>query len=265
MRKKNLSDIKLKNILNDKTSGSSEILIELHNHLKNQAKLIHLFPEIIELTKNQFQSFQNVQHYLNEMNTFLKREKKLNGFFERYDDIFENSKNRLVTNAVHILSKYSSYITISNSKTVFDVFSELNKQKKKLKVIVSESRPKLEGRILAKKLSALNHVKVFLITEAMMANALNKSEVAIIGADSVLSNGNVVNKVGSLQLALLCNKSNIPFYVVADKNKFRRSSSFSQNEMPPEEIWRHYPKNITIKNNYFEIVNRELITQIITD
>lgn len=260
-----LLDKKLKKIVNDKTSGSSEILFELHNHLKNEKKLIALFPEIIELTKKQFKSFQSIQKYLNDMSLFLKKRKGLEFFFEKYDQIFRKSLIGLKTNAKQILNNYSSFITISNSNTVFEVLKELNQSKKKIKIFVLESRPKLEGRILAKKLSALSNIKIHLITEAMMADSVKKVDAALIGADSILATGDVINKMGSLQLALLCKEMNKPFYVVADKNKFSKSRTFSQNEMPPEEIWRHKSKNLIVQNFYFEKVDKNLITEIITD
>lgn len=260
-----LVDKKFKKIVNDNTSGSSEILLELHNHLKNEKKLIALFPEIIELTKKQFKSFQNIQKYLNDMSLFLKKRKGLDNFFDRYDHFFKKSLISLITNAKKNLNNYSSFITISNSNTVFEVLKEISLSKKNIKIFILESRPKLEGRILAKKLSALPKVKVYLITEAMMAGSLKKVDAAIIGADSILVTGDVINKIGSLQLALLCTEMNKPLYVVADKNKISRMRTFSQNKMPPGEIWRHKSKNLIVQNFYFEKVDKNLITEIITD
>lgn len=261
----NLSDGKLKKILNNNISGSSEILLELHRHLKNEQSIIFLFPEIIAIAKKQFRSFQNIQKYLNELSKFSKSRKNLKAFFEHYDSVFEQSNLSLLNNAQKILYPYSSFITISNSKTVYDVLKSLSTSKRKLKIFVSESRPKLEGRILVKKLSLLSNVKVNLITEAMMAGTMKKIDAAIIGADSVLKNGDVVNKIGSLQLALLCKEMKIPFFVVANKNKFTKSKSFKQNIKPPTEIWRHIPSKVTIENFYFEKVDSNLITRIITD
>lgn len=261
----NLLDKNFKKIVKDNTSGSSEILFELHNHLKNEEKLITLFPEIIELTKKQFKTFQNIQKYLNDMSTFLKKRKGLEIFFNKYDHIFKKSLISLITNAKIILDNYSSFITISNSNTIFEVLKELSRSKKKIKIFISESRPKLEGRILAKKLSTFTNLKIYLITEAMMAESLKKVDAAIIGADSILVTGDVINKIGSLQLALLCREMNKPLYVVGNKNKISRMKTFSQNEMPPEEIWRHKSKNLIVQNFYFEKVDKNLITEIITD
>lgn len=261
---KKLSAKRLTNILEDKTSGSSEILIELHNHLKKEQKLFFLFPELIAITKKQFISFQNIQAYLDEMENSLYREKNLISFFTRYDSIFQKNLIVLIHNAKKSLSKYSTFLTLSNSKTVLEVLKGINSSKRKIKVYVAESRPKLEGRILANRL-VKSQIAAQLITDAMIPEFLMKSDAAIIGADIILKNHDVVNKIGSRSLAIICKGMNKPFYVIADKKKFSNRNSFKQKEMPPSEIWRHHPDKIIVKNFYFEKINKELITRIISD
>ena len=117
---------------------------------------------------------------------------------------------------------------------------------------------------MARKLSKLN-ISTELITEAAMAPHINKIDAALVGADVILKNGNVVNKTGSLTLAVLCKSHSIPFYVAADKQKFSYTNKFDQKEMPPEEIWRQSNPNIKITNFYFEEINKKLITKIFID
>lgn len=261
---KKLPTKRLTKILEDNKSGSSEILIELHNHLKKEQKLFSLFPELIAITKKQFISFQNIQVYLDEMEKSFRREKNLIRFFARYDEIFQNNLTELLNNAKKILCRYSSFLTLSNSKTVFEILKGINSSQRKIKVYVAESRPKFEGRILAKRLVKYG-ITTQLITEAMIPEFLMKSDSAIIGADIILKNGDVVNKIGSQSLAIICKELNKPFFVIADKKKFSNRNSFRQKVMPPAEIWRHHPDKIIVQNFYFERVNRELISKIISD
>ncbi len=261
---KKLSEKRLTNILKNNTSGSSEILIELHNHLKKEQKLFFLFPELIAITKKQFISFQNIQVYLDEMEKSLYREKNLVPFFTRYDLIFQNNLIELLSKAKKIIGNYSTFLTLSNSKTVLEVLRGINSPKRKIKIYVAESRPKFEGRILAKRL-VKSKIATQLITEAMIPEFLIKSDAAIIGADIILKNGDIVNKVGSRSLAIICKELNKPIFVIADKKKFSNRNSFKQKEMPPEEIWRHFTNKIIVQNFYFERVEKELITEIISD
>ena len=257
-------DNKLFKIFSDKKSGSTDILIELHEHLQKEQKIIQLFPEIIDLAKTQLRTFHNVQIYLNEMKSSIKRDKNLDAFFKKYDKIFLNPFNSLYEKSKKILYKYSSFITLSNSRTVFEIFCGLKNDIPDLNVIVSESRPKNEGRLLAKKLAQVN-IPTQIITEAMIYESVKKIDAALVGSDYILKNGAVINKVGCSILAATCHVLKKPFYVIARKDKFSKSNNFNQKEMPPEEIWRHHPENIRIRNFYFEKIDKKLITKIISD
>lgn len=99
----------------------------------------------------------------------------------------------------------------------------------------------------------------------MSASHVRKCDCVIIGADTVLRNRSVVNKVGSFQLALLCNYFQKPFYVITEKSKFSLKNEFKQIEESTDEIWKDAPKGVAIKNIYFEKIPASLISKIITD
>lgn len=260
----NSSNMRFSKLFTDNKSGSLELLVELHEHLKNEKKILQIFPELIDFAAKQFRSFQNIQVYLAEMKSALRKEKKLEVFFDKYDRYFKDSLKLLLLNAGKILKPYSSFITISNSKTVLEVLKHLRVSNPELNVIVCESRPMLEGRLLAKSLIA-SKIKVRLITESMIYQFIDKVDAAITGADAILGNGDVINKSGSSLLGFGCKQFNKPFYVVADRKKFTKSKRYSAKKMPPEEIWRQYPEKIKIENYYFERIEKKLITEIISD
>ena len=135
---------------------------------------------------------------------------------------------------------------MSRSKTVIDVLKLWYKKNKKLNVIICESRPKYEGRLTALDLVKAG-IKVGLITDAMMGIYISKVDAAIIGADSVLKNGNVINKVGSKSLALFCKEYRKPFYVVTTKSKFSKSKSFRSKKENSKEVWDKSIENIKTK------------------
>lgn len=255
---------KIKKILSDNTSGSSEILFELHEHLKVQQKLLQALPKILELTKKQFKSFQTVQSYLNELEKNLNKNKNLDSFFKKYDELLLSVYDKIYNNCLKYLKGCNTILSISNSKTVYEILHRLKHDNPSLKVIVCESRPQNEGRLLAKQLSD-KKINVEFITEAMLFASLKEIDCALVGADSILGNGSVVNKIGSGVVAALCKSYKKPFYVAADITKISNKNTFKQTKMPPEEIWRHNNKNITINNYYFEEIEKRFITKIFTD
>jgi translation initiation factor 2B subunit (eIF-2B alpha/beta/delta family) len=174
----------------------------------------------------------------------------------KYEKIF----NRLYRNQPDA----ETLITLSRSGTLLNILRFWYKKNKKIKIIVCESRPKYEGRLLAQDLLNAG-IKVELITDAMMSLFVAKSDAAIIGTDSVLRNKNVINKVGSKSLALFCKEHKKPFYVVTTSSKYSDKKSFKPKNENPDEIWKKQHQKLKVNNIYFEEIENKLITRIITD
>ena len=258
-----ISDAALKRILSDKTSGSGELLLKLNNYLSKKQVNVRNIQRLIPKLKKHFQSFENIQKYLLELNKLIRADKLSPEFFTNFSDKTRSS-NKIFVNALPYFQRHKIVLTISNSLTVLELLKRIRKEKRNLEVIVCESRPKLEGRIMASSLAEVG-IKVQLITESMMSEYVQKSDAVIIGADVILKNGDVVNKVGSKTLAILCKEFKKPFYIAADKSKFSKKNKFVQREELKNEIWRTAPKKILIVNRYFEIIPKTYITKIFTD
>jgi translation initiation factor eIF-2B subunit delta len=263
--KKNIS-IELNKILNNKTLGSSEIESLLNGYFFSIRYEKSKIKNSIRLVKNKLGHFTTINSYLNNLNKQVKGEK--NSSIEKF--LIDYSKKKSYSSKIifekiySYLKKKSSVITLSRSGTVSNLLKQWHKKNNNLKVVVCESRPKNEGRLTAKELAKAG-IKVELITDAMMGIYVPKVDAVIIGADSVLKSGNVVNKVGSHALALLCKENKKPFYVVAAKSKFSNKSSFNFAKENPVEIWNKRLKNVSVRNIYFEEVPKKLITKIFTD
>ena len=261
MDKKALSDYK--ELITDKTSGSGDLLLKLNEFCKKYFPNIEQPLVFIEQTKNHFSSFQNIQEYLKRLKTTQQSNEALQKFFDEYRLNNETVYGKIFINALPFLKNKKSILTISNSRTVFEIINKLS-DVNSVKLTICESRPKLEGRIFARKF-AKRRIKIELITEAMASAYVSKCGCVLIGADTILKNGSVVNKTGSLQLALLCKHYKKPFYVVAEKTNVSRNQKFIQREEIQDEIWKNPPEGITIKNFYFEKIPSQFITKIFSD
>lgn len=263
--KKNTT-IELNKILNNKTLGSSELESLLNSYFfsirNDQTKL----KSSVRLVRNKLGHFTTINSYLNELNKIIKNKSSpaLEKFFRAYQIKKRNKAEIIFGKISPYLKKVRSIITLSRSGTVLQVLKLWYKKNKKIKVVVCESRPKFEGRLTAEELARVG-IKVDLITEAMMGIYIPQVDAVIIGADSVLKNGNVINKAGSYALALLCKEWKKPFYVVASKSKFSDRNLFKPQQKDPKEIWNKMAKNLSVSNIYFEEVPEKLITKIFTD
>jgi translation initiation factor eIF-2B subunit delta len=263
----NLSKIdQFKLILTDNKSGSVELLLNLNSWLKLNLHKMNNPHLIVKQIKSSLAHFQTINKYTEKLNVRLREgtESELMDFFEQTEFDLHSIHKKIFENGLSCFTKVKKIITISNSYSVNRFIVHLHNHKGVEEVIVSESRPIMEGRQLAEKLIE-NGILVRFITDAAASKYIRSVDAAIIGCDKILKDGTVINKTGSRQLAILCNYLNIPFYVIADKSKFSKSDNFTQENKPFDEIWDFQDKNLKIENLYFEKVEKDLITKVISD
>lgn len=258
--------ITLKSIINDKVSGSSEILEKLNDYISQNSGNIPKLKDNLSKIKKGLSGFAVVNNYISQIETLIKdgNIKKLKSFLIKFRPDKTKAYNNIFKNAKSLLSKFNTILTLSNSKTLLEVFKSLSAENKKLKIIVCESRPKKEGIIFAKAL-AKEKIRVKLITDASISNYIARSDAVIVGADIILKSGNIVNKTGSRNAAIICKHFRKPFIVLATKDKFVNKKIYMPRQENPGEILSRSYKNIGVYNSHFEEIEKFLITKIITD
>ncbi|MCK9426322.1 MAG: S-methyl-5-thioribose-1-phosphate isomerase [Ignavibacteriaceae bacterium] len=143
-------------------------------------------------------------------------------------------------------------------------------------VYADETRPLLQGsRLTAFELSK-NEIPFEIITDSTAASLFLKKiiDLVITGADRITANGDVANKIGTYNLAVLCKFHEIPFYIAAPTSTIDTSISH-YSEIPIElrsskEITAINGKQITLEsypcyNPSFDVTPAELISGIITE
>jgi ribose 1,5-bisphosphate isomerase len=166
--------------------------------------------------------------------------------------------------AVALLAPESTLITHSLSSTIREVFRLA--APKGVRAIVTESRPRCEGRALAEHLSTLGVATEYL-TDAQMGAFVGQADLAIVGADTVLYDGSAVNKAGTRLLALAARDVGVPFYVCYESPKLCRAlpHEVPLEEMAPAELGAPGLAHVTPRNVYFEVTPARLITGWITE
>jgi len=251
-------------ILHNKTAGSSELVVMLNDYFLTSKISVSEIRNKIYKAKSSLGHFQAVNDYLNTLEMKLKNINDLKNFLVDHSAIQVKNIERIFKEIYPELLKVKSIITLSRSGNLLTILKLWHQTKRNIKVVICESRPRLEGRSMAEELAA-SDIKTLLITDAMMSLYVPQVDAAIIGADVILKNGNVVNKVGSKSLALLCREYNKPFFVVSSQNKFSKRSRFNQKNEDPNEILSKSKKNLSASNIYFEEVEKKLISKIFTN
>lgn len=143
---------------------------------------------------------------------------------------------------------------------------------KEISVIATETRPYLQGARLTAWELAQAGVSVALIPDCAVAQVLARGEVnaAIVGADRVAQNGDIVNKVGTYPLALMAREYGVPFYaLVQDPRSLRSGDDVSIEERPAEELLNFRGQQIAgaaeLDARYpsFDVTPAELVHQLI--
>ncbi|MBN1680457.1 MAG: S-methyl-5-thioribose-1-phosphate isomerase [Anaerolineae bacterium] len=100
--------------------------------------------------------------------------------------------------------------------TALGVIRMAHEQGKKIHVLLDETRPRLQGsRLSAWECEQLG-IPYDIIPDTAAGYYMRRGEVTrvLFGADRVAANGDVVNKIGSYQIAVLAKENQIPCYSV---------------------------------------------------
>jgi translation initiation factor 2B subunit (eIF-2B alpha/beta/delta family) len=183
--------------------------------------------------------------------------------------------SRLLEASDHAVERITAYarpllrgtlMTHSLSGTVLEVLSACRTQIEQ--VVVLEGRPRYEGRDVARAL-AQHGMAITLLTDAQADIFLPQCHAVVVGADSVLANGDVLNKAGTALLAWAAHGHRVPFYVLCETLKIsprRWSGDLSQlEEKEPGEVLEQPITGVTARNFYFDHTPAKLVTSIITE
>ena len=177
-------------------------------------------------------------------------------------DLIEQSR-RATEQAAEHLARYLGagrvLMTHSLSSTIVAVFARLAPLG--VAAIMMESRPLQEGCRLAERLSTLG-VATTLITDAQMGLFVARADAVIVGADSRLPDGGLLNKAGTYLLALAARDRGVPFYVCGERFK-QRQPAWGDPEferMDPGELGVPVWAGVTVENVYFDRTPAGLIS-----
>lgn len=149
-------------------------------------------------------------------------------------------------------------------------------QGRTVSVLATETRPLLQGsRLTAWELSRAG-IPVTVITDGAAASRMRAGEVdlCLVGADRVVANGDVANKVGTYALAVLARHHGIPFHVAMPSSTIDSSLSSGDEieieERDPREVSTLGDRQVTaelaaVGNAAFDVTPAGLVTAFVTD
>jgi methylthioribose-1-phosphate isomerase len=143
-------------------------------------------------------------------------------------------------------------------------------------VWVPETRPVLQGaRLTAWELRRLG-VPMTLVADTVPGSlmAAGRVDLVTVGADRIAANGDVANKIGTYQLAVLARAHGVPFYVAAPTSTIDpgtlSGADVAIETRPPDEVTevrgvRLAPDGTPALNPAFDVTPARLVTAIVTE
>ncbi len=160
--------------------------------------------------------------------------------------------------------------------TALAVLYRAHEDGKRFHVFADETRPLLQGARLTAWELEQRGISVTVLCDAAAPSlfAAGRIDVVIVGADRIAGNGDIANKIGTLGLAVLCERYRKPFYVAAPWSTFDPTIT-SGTEIPIEKRMAEEvtcfsgvqiaPQGSTVYNPAFDVTPAQLITAFITE
>ncbi len=151
-------------------------------------------------------------------------------------------------------------LTLSRSGTVREALERAAPQ-----VFVAESRPAREGVEVAEELARAG-LDVTLHVDAAVAHVLATEAVGcvVVGADTVLPDGRVVNKAGTRTAALAAGHEGIPVYAVAARDKVRPDDDYALEFGDGEAVYDG-DAPLDVLNPTFDVTPADALAGVVTE
>ena len=163
-------------------------------------------------------------------------------------------------------------LTHSYSSSVLAILKKARQQGKELKVFVTETRPELEGRDVAREL-AVAGIDTTLIIDSAVSHFIEDADKVLVGAEAVAANGAIVNKIGTATIASVAHGARVRVFVAATTQKFSPETMFGElitieerdaSYVLDDAELRKMP-NLRVRNPAFDVTSPQDIDLIITE
>lgn len=160
--------------------------------------------------------------------------------------------------------------------TALGVVKTLHIKAKLEQLYFTETRPLNQGLRLTGFECYKDGLPATAICDNMVAYLMKTHQIdaVVVGADRIARNGDVANKIGTLQIAIIASHYAVPFYVVAPCSTI----DFNSNQLQDDNIEQRsddeirimcgqtiVPAEIGVWNPAFDITPAELVTRIVTE
>ncbi|MCI4371030.1 MAG: translation initiation factor eIF-2B [Thermoplasmata archaeon] len=163
----------------------------------------------------------------------------------------DTAREKIGKTFLKVAPEKATVLTLSYSESVRACVLAAHGKRRIVQVLAIESAPAFEGRAMAKTLER-DGVPAAIVLDDQGPERVRDATYVLVGADSVLRDGSVVNKRGTRALAEAAKKGGKPMYVACETMKF--DARFEAGSRPQGQ-----------KPDLFDVTPGQLITTIVTE
>ncbi|MEN2974070.1 MAG: hypothetical protein ABDH32_00650 [Candidatus Caldarchaeales archaeon] len=255
----------IREIVNDKVHGSTQIAINLMRFLSRNLenvdlyKLREIFDEVLSIAETRTSIILpiNMLHILREaVESSISRDVRSNvkRLIDSLLSYYSQDLEWSAENGAKALEGYRRIFTLSYSSQVLKVLRKI----KDIEVSIVAGWPLLDGLRASRELRSVG-VKTFLYPDSSIYEAINSSDAIFLGCDAILIDGSIINRSGSRIATLISNYESIPSYVIGESLKLDIRSIWKP------EVWKYVFEDVETEFQVFEKVEFELISKHISE
>jgi ribose 1,5-bisphosphate isomerase len=255
--------------LKTKASSSKQFLAELKENVKYLMKIrASSIPlsNSLRFVSLDVQQASDRGAYVKELQTILSDSAT------QFDEKLEEAIRQIAEIGARRIKDGDVIMTHSYSSSVIAILKKAHEQHKKPRVFVTETRPELEGRDVARELAA-EGIDVTLIIDSAVSHFIDDADKVLIGAEAVAANGAIVNKIGTATIAAVAQRARVRVYAAASTYKFSPETMLGElieieERDPSYVLGGSKVKNrshFAVRNPAFDVTSPQDIDLIITE
>jgi translation initiation factor eIF-2B subunit alpha len=149
---------------------------------------------------------------------------------ERFAGISVAARDRIAEVGQSFIQDGQMVLTHGWSRVVASLLLKASKQGKHFEIMVLEGRPDASGAKAAKVFADAG-IPTTVVLDSAVGYVMEKVDLVIVGAEGVVENGGIVNKIGTYATAIAAKELGKPFYVAAESYKFARLFPLNQSDL----------------------------------
>uniref|UniRef100_A0A182QPF1 Translation initiation factor eIF2B subunit alpha n=1 Tax=Anopheles farauti TaxID=69004 RepID=A0A182QPF1_9DIPT len=151
------------------------------------------------------------------------------------------SRNVIAKQAITFISEGCRILTHARSRTVREALILAAQNNKRFHVFVTHSAPDRHGEQMVAELEKAG-IDCTLILDTAVGYVMETVDMVLVGAEGVVESGGIINRIGTVTMAICAREMKKPFYVLVESFKFCRLYPLNQRDLPNE--YKYNQKNL---------------------